>query len=85
MPEQALHNTVGIAAVRYPGRRERLGEPSVSWDWSGKRGGTLAVSYRLSAIMTAAAWNPSAGEPVDAPAVRISLIPRGLDFAFLQG
>lgn len=60
---EALYNTDGIAAVRYPkGGESGSVEPSVSWDWSGKRGGTLAVSYgRLSANMTAAAGRrPSA-------------------------
>lgn len=65
---EALYNTDGIAAVRYPkGGESGSVEPSVSWDWSGKRGGTLAVSYgRLSANMTAAAREASQrGEPVD--------------------
>lgn len=76
---EALYNTDGIAAVRYPkGGESGLVEPSVSWDWSGKRGGTLAVSYgRLSANMTAAAREASQrGEPVDwLRLVRISPIP----------
>lgn len=76
---EALYNTDGIAAVRYPkGGESGSVEPSVSWDWSGKRGGTLAVSYgRLSAIMTAAAREASQrGEPVDwLRLVRISPIP----------
>ena len=76
---EALYNTDGIAAVRYPkGGESGSGEPSVSWDWSGKRGGTLAVSYgRLSANMTAAAREASQrGEPVDwLRLVRISPIP----------
>lgn len=76
---EALYNTDGIAAVRYPkGGESGSVEPSVSWDWSGKRGGTLAVSYgRLSANMTAAAREASQrGEPVDwLRLVRISPIP----------
>lgn len=76
---EALYNTDGIAAVRYPkGGENGSVEPSVSWDWSGKRGGTLAVSYgRLSANMTAAAREASQrGEPVDwLRLVRISPIP----------
>ena len=76
---EALYNTDGIAAVRYPkGGESGSVEPSVSWDWSGKRGGTLAVSYgRLSANMTAAAREASQrGEPVDwLRLVRISRIP----------
>ena len=76
---EALYNTDGIAAVRYPkGGESDSVEPSVSWDWSGKRGGTLAVSYgRLSANMTAAAREASQrGEPVDwLRLVRISPIP----------
>ena len=76
---EALYNTDGIAAVRYPKGGENASvEPSVSWDWSGKRGGTLAVSYgRLSANMTAAAREASQrGEPVDwLRLVRISPIP----------
>ncbi len=76
---EALYNTDGIAAVRYPkGGESGSVEPSVSWDWSGKRGGTLAVSYgRLSANMTAAAREASQrGEPVDwLRLIRISPIP----------
>lgn len=76
---EALYNTDGIAAVRYPkGGESGSVEPSVSWDWSGKRGGTLAVSYgRLSANMTAAAREASQrGELVDwLRLVRISPIP----------
>lgn len=76
---EALYNTDGIAAVRYPkGGESGSVEPSVSWDWSGKRGGTLAVSYgRLSVNMTAAAREASQrGEPVDwLRLVRISPIP----------
>lgn len=76
---EALYNTDGIAAVRYPkGGESGSVEPSISWDWSGKRGGTLAVSYgRLSANMTAAAREASQrGEPVDwLRLVRISPIP----------
>ena len=76
---EALYNTDGIAAVRYPkGGESGSVEPSVSWDWSGKRGGTLAVSYgRLSANMTAATREASQrGEPVDwLRLVRISPIP----------
>lgn len=76
---EALYNTDGIAAVRYPkGGESGSVEPSVSWDWSGKRGGTLAVSYgRLSANMTAAAREASQrGESVDwLRLVRISPIP----------
>lgn len=76
---EALYNTDGIAAVRYPkGGESGSVEPSVSCDWSGKRGGTLAVSYgRLSANMTAAAREASQrGEPVDwLRLVRISPIP----------
>ena len=76
---EALYNTDGIAAVRYPkGGESGAVEPSVSWDWSGKRGGTLAVSYgRLSANMTAAAREASQrGEPVDwLRLIRISPIP----------
>ena len=76
---EALYNTDGIAAVRYPkGGESGSVEPSVSWDWSGKRGGTLALSYgRLSANMTAAAREASQrGEPVDwLRLVRISPIP----------
>ena len=76
---EALYNTDGIAAVRYPkGGESGSVEPSVSWDWSGKRGGTLAASYgRLSANMTAAAREASQrGEPVDwLRLVRISPIP----------
>lgn len=76
---EALYNTDGIAAVRYPkGGESGSVEPSVSWDWSGKRGGTLALSYgRLSANITAAAREASQrGEPVDwLRLVRISPIP----------
>ena len=76
---EALYNTDGIAAVRYPkGGESGSVEPSVSWDWSGKRGGTLAVSYgRLSANMTVAAREASQrGEPVDwLRLIRISPIP----------
>lgn len=76
---EALYNTDGIATVRYPkGGESGSVEPSVSWDWSGKRGGTLAVSYgRLSANMTVAAREASQrGEPVDwLRLIRISPIP----------
>lgn len=80
---EALYNTDGVAAVRYPkgGELCKVGgrfEPGVSWDWSGKRGGTLAVSYgRLSAETTAAARDASGrGEPVDwLRLVRITPIP----------
>ena len=77
---EALYNTEGIAAVRYPKGGEASVEiqPQTVYDYSGRRGRTLAVSYgRLSAEMTAAAREASQrGEPVDwLRLVRISPIP----------
>lgn len=78
---EALYNTEGIAAVRYPKGGEVSVEiqPQTVYDYSGRRGRTLAVSYgRLSAEMTAAAREASQrGEPVDwLRLVRISPIPQ---------
>lgn len=78
---EALYNTEGIAAVRYPKGGEASVEiqPQTVYDYSGRRGRTLAVSYgRLSAEMTAAAREASQrGEPVDwLRLVRISPIPQ---------
>lgn len=84
---EALYNTEGIAAVRYPKGGEASVEiqPQTVYDYSGRRGRTLAVSYgRLSAEMTAAAREASQrGEPVDwLRLVRISPIPeKALDKA----
>ncbi len=84
---EALYNTEGIAAVRYPKGGEASVEiqPQTVYDYSGRRGRTLAVSYgRLSAEMTAAAREASQrGEPVDwLRLVKISPIPeKALDKA----
>lgn len=77
---EALYNTDGIAAVRYPkgGEPSVETQPQIEYDYSGKRGRTLAVSYgRLSAEMTASAREASQrGEPVDwLRLVRISPLP----------
>lgn len=50
--KRAIYDTEGIVAVRYPKGAEyrRLITPAVDFAYSGKRGGTLAVSYgRISA------------------------------------
>ncbi len=78
---EALYNTDGVAAVRYPKGAESTVpvQPRVDLDYSGRRGKTLAVSYgRLSADMTAAAREVSEkSAPVDwLRLVRISPIPR---------
>ena len=78
---EALYNTDGVAAVRYAKGAEPsvTVQPSVNFDYSGRNGKTLAVSYgRLSAEMTAAAREASQkGAPVDwLRLVRISPIPQ---------
>lgn len=66
---EALYNVEGVAAVRYPkgGQSSVTVQPKIDFDYSGRRGKTLAVSYgRLSAEMTAAARDASEhGAPVD--------------------
>ncbi len=76
----AIYSTEGVAAVRYAkGAEPSIAvQPRTDFDYSGRCGGTLAVSYgRLSAEMTAAAREASQkGAPVDwLRLVRISPIP----------
>ena len=66
---QALYNTEGVVAVRYPKGGEPAADirPGTEYDHSGRHGSTLAVSYgRLSGEMTRASREASLkGAPVD--------------------
>ena len=66
---QALYNTEGVVAVRYPKGGEPAADirPGTEYDYSGRHGSTLAVSYgRLSGEMTRASREASLkGAPVD--------------------
>lgn len=66
---QALYSTDGVAAVRYPKGGEPAADiqPCTDYEYSGKHGTTLAVSYgRLSGNMVTSAREASVkGAPVD--------------------
>lgn len=66
---QALYSTDGVAAVRYPKGGEPAADiqPCTDYEYSGKHGNTLAVSYgRLSGNMVTSAREASVkGAPVD--------------------